>query len=442
MPGLPKIIISGRIIIMKREQIHLLPKSPGIYIFKDKENNIIYVGKAKSIRLRVSSYFKKNNFDLKNQIILEELEGIDHIVTKNEEEALLLEAQIIQEKQPKFNMLLKDGQPYVYFLFTSPDKSADIQTAEIKIVRNKKQKGTYFGPFLKKQEARKIYEYLVRTFKLRICNKKMPSGCLNFHIGLCAGTCIDNFNVEDYNFRLEIVKKILGEDHENLKLQIQNQIIQYNKQLKFEQAKILHEYIFSLDHIIDVIKTRFSESKYQQKVALASSIMPQEQIIPDFIGTKLKKFLELEIEPKTIDCFDISHFQSRHIVGSCVRFTNGIPEKNKFRLFKIKTLEQQDDYAALNEIVQRRYKDQTELPDLIVIDGGKGQLNAVQYLFPETPFVSIAKKEEILFSSKHNNGIRLDIQTEVGRLLIALRDYAHHFAISYHRKKSRKSFTE
>ncbi len=125
-------------------------------------------------------------------------------------------------------------------------------------------------------------------------------------------------------------------------------------------------------------------------------------------------------------------------MGSCVRFTNGIPDKNKFRRFKIKTLTQQNDYAALQEIVMRRYKDASELPDLIVIDGGKGQLSAAQAILPQAHIVSLAKKEEHLFGTHCADGIQLDVKTESGRLLIALRDYAHHFAISYHRLRQRK----
>lgn len=423
---------------MDKNNLKILPKSPGIYLFKDKENNIIYVGKAKQIKTRVQSYFKtKGILDLKTKLLLEEVYSVDHIVTKNEEEALLLEAQTIQDKKPKFNLLLKSGQPFIYFLFTPFDiDKGELPT--IKLVRNKKLKGIYFGPFLRKQEIRKAYEFLIRSFQLIICKKKISTGCLDYHMGICPGRCTDKFSMNDYLFRIELVKKILTGKYDDLEEDILNQIKELNKQLEFERAKTLYDFLKRLDHIIEVLKTHFCETKYATDIALISSKMSKEHVHPDFIGKRLKNFLGLEIEPKTIDCFDISHFQSRFIVGSCVRFANGIPEKNKFRRFKIKTLDTQNDYAALQEIVQRRYRDINELPDLIVIDGGKGQLNAVKNLFPQAPFVSIAKKEEILFGQNYKEGIHLDNKTKEGRLLLALRDYAHHFAISYHRKKRSK----
>lgn len=417
---------------MNKDKIKLLPELPGIYIFKDNNNNIIYIGKAKSIKTRVNSYFQKNNKDWKIKSLLEELDSIDHILTMNEDEAILLEAQLIKEKQPKFNTLLKNGQPFVYFLFTHDP------IPELKIVRNKKEKGTYIGPFLKKQEARKVHEYLIRTFKLRVCSQKnlQLTGCLNYHIGLCTGNCTSKFDLEEHNFRINLAMELLnGKKYEDLKKLISDEIELSNKKLFFERSKNLHEYLHNLTRIIEVINTHFYENKFANEIAYVSSDMSKQKIMPSYIGRSLQAFLDLKKEPVTIDCFDISHFQSRYIVGACVRFTNGVPEKNKFRKFKIKTLEIQNDYAALQEIVTRRYKNNDDLPDLILIDGGKGQLNAVKHLYPNTDFVSLAKKEEILFGSDQKDGLKLDVKTEEGKLLIALRDYAHHFAINYHRKR-------
>ncbi|MFA6991270.1 MAG: hypothetical protein WC192_04450, partial [Candidatus Babeliales bacterium] len=153
----------------------------------------------------------------------------------------------------------------------------------------------------------------------------------------------------------------------------------------------------------------------------------------------LKNLLQLPIEPHTIDCFDISHKQGMYMVGSCVRFTDGKPDKKNFRHFYIKSIEQQNDYAALHEIVQRRYKNIKELPDLILIDGGKGQLNAVKNLFPKAEFASLAKKEETIFSKRIPEGKKLNLKSFVGQILTAIRDYAHHFAISFHRKVEHKN---
>lgn len=427
---------------MLKEKIKNLPRSSGIYLFKDKDNNIIYVGKAKSLKSRVSSYFKNTpSSDSKTSLLVTEIANIDFIETKNEEEALLLEAQLVKEKQPKFNITLKAGQPFIFFLFTpSIDSNGQKVMPSLKLVRNRQLKGTYFGPFSQKQAVRGVYQFLMRTFRLTVCNQKIPSGCLNFHLNLCSGTCLDKFNMDDYIFRIEIIKKILSGNDKDLHIDLKNQIETLSKNFEFERARQLHEILQKLEHVIEVIKTHFNENKYAQQVALTSSSMSQQTAQPTIIGLKLKAFLNLEIEPKTIDCFDISHFQSQSIVGSCIRFTNGVPEKSKFRRFKIKTLHEQNDYAALQEIVARRYRNPDDLPDIILIDGGKGQLNAVKNLFPQVTFISLAKREETLYSPEHKDGIKLDVHTEVGKLLIALRDYAHHFAINYHRLKNRKSY--
>jgi len=419
---------------MIKDQIKQLPKLPGVYIFKDKDGTIIYIGKAKSIKNRVSNYFQKSDQNWKIQMLLEEAFSLEHILTKNEDEALLLEAQMVATKKPKFNVLLKDGQPFLYFLFSNDE------LIEFKLVRNKKEKGVYFGPFIKKQQARRIFEFLLRKFKLKICKHKIPSGCLDFHIGNCSGACMDNFNIQDYTFRINFVKELLKENYSELKNLLLQQIKKSNQNLEFEKSKNFHNYLENLDHIITIVKTHFDENKFAKEIAYVSSNMSQQDVPPYLIGQELQHFLKLSKEVRTIDCFDISHFQSNYIVGSCIRFFNGKPEKNKFRKFKIKTLDIQNDYAALQEIVTRRYRDPDNLPDLILIDGGKGQLSSVRSICPNVPFISLAKKEEILFSSEHPNGIKLDIKSNIGKLLIALRDYAHHFAISYHRTRRSKLF--
>jgi len=157
------------------------------------------------------------------------------------------------------------------------------------------------------------------------------------------------------------------------------------------------------------------------------------------INKKLKEFFGLAKEVKSIDCFDVSHFQSIAIVGSCIRFTNGVVDKSGFRKFKIKDLYRQNDYAALQEVVLRRYKN-GDFPDLVLIDGGKGQRSAVVSLLAGVHCISLAKKEETVFSQNFPQGKKLDIQHDIGKLLISLRDYAHHFAINYHRNRRRNNF--
>jgi len=433
-----------------------LPKAPGIYLFKNSNNEVIYIGKAKCLFTRVSSYFKKQNKDWKIDALLAEYGDVDYILTKNETEALLLEAQLIMAHKPKFNVLLKSGQPFLYILFTQPSHKATAGTANdqptnIKIVRNKNEKGTYFGPFLQKMPARQAYDYLIRTFKLFLCNKKLEHGCLDYHLDKCSGSCKPDFDPNEYSFRAQLAIDALKNTPTIFLKKIKEKIKEYNQTFEFEKSKNLHEYLENMDIIFHTLKIKFSENKFKNEAFAATT--PYKSILEknyDAISHELQELLKLDKPPIRIDCFDISHFQSSYLVGSCVRFAHGKPDKNNFRHFNIKTLTQQNDYAALQEIVSRRYRDPLEIPDLIVIDGGKGQLSAVKAILENndetaaalrasgTQIICLAKREETVYSSKLPEGVVLDIKSGAGQLLIALRDYAHHFAVSHHRAKRKK----
>lgn len=409
-----------------------LPKLPGVYFFKDKNQTILYIGKAKNLYKRVQSYFSKQESDWKIAELIKEHDTISHIVTKNETEALLLEAQLIRDHKPKYNVLLKSGQPFLYLLFTQPQQAEALST--LTLVRNRKQKGFYFGPFLHKNQARSVYAYLTRTFKLFICNKKIANGCLDYHLGKCCGSCMPSFNSNEYIMRLELAKDVLKGHHKEFLARLSSAISQHSAQLEFEKAAHLKKYIDNFETIFETIKTKFTEDKYQKEV---EEVTHQPVSSPDAQKAldELQVLLDLPFRPSTIDCFDISHFQSHYIVGSCIRFKDGVKDPKNFRHFKVRSLTQQNDYAALQEIVKRRYKNPEDLPDVICIDGGKGQRNAITSFIKNVPCISLAKREEQLFTDKHPEGIHLNLQTPLGRLLIALRDYAHHFAITFHRKQ-------
>jgi excinuclease ABC subunit C len=413
---------------MEKHKLDLIPTLSGVYLFKNLANEVIYIGKAKSLRKRVSSYFKKNR-DPRLDALVAEVADISIITTKNETEALLLEASLIKEKQPRFNILLKDGQPFVYLLFTSE---------KLEIARNKKKKGVYFGPFLHKTDVRRVYAYLLRTFRLKWCNKKIDGGCLDYHLEICAGNCTGTLNHNDYLFRLGLAQEALTGNKKEFVARVKDKIEQHNKELAFEKSRNLQDYLAHFEVIFQTLQTHFSEKKYAKDAVIATTPTSYTPVINRELAVELQNFLGLEKPIYSIDCFDISHFQSHQLVGSCVRFTDGVPDKNKFRRFKIKSLTTQNDYAALQEIVTRRYRLHGDMPDLLLIDGGKGQLNAVQDIYPEVPAISLAKREETIFSENFPHGIKLDVKTNVGKLLIALRDYAHHFAITYHRLRRKK----
>jgi excinuclease ABC subunit C len=509
--------------------IKQLPAKPGVYLFAD-DDHILYIGKAKNLKNRIKSYLQQQKTNWKAASLLTESTKLNHHVTCNELEAMLLEAKLIQTHQPKFNVLLKTGQPFLYIMVSKG------KLPELQLVRNKKKKGIYFGPFIEKGPVRKVHSFLIKTFKLKICNKKIENGCLYYHLRQCAGSCRNDFDYNGYLKRLDLAIKSLQKGHKKFLRYLQEQIEIHNKNLDFEQSKELAEYKTAFEQIFSSLNTLFSESgktrllvqkdiwilsenkqtlylfKEQNgaltkkhtfyallnkwhadqtdwycdyfvsyyrtypapSIILINFELEDKKLIEQFLHKwsnipfeskiiqpteghffnlirlgqihasklqirqmttprALKQLLKLPQAPHTIDCFDISHKQGMFMVGSAVRFTDGQPDKNSFRRFHIKTVDKQDDYAALQEIVKRRYKNKKDLPDLILIDGGKGQLNAINNLF-NVEYASLAKKEETIFSKRLPEGKKLNIETFSGQLLVALRDYTHHFAISFHRK--------
>lgn len=417
-----------------------IPEQSGVYLFKDKQEAIIYIGKAKQLRTRVRSYFRKQHENWKVEALIEEYASLDYILTSTELEALLLEAQLIKEYQPKYNVLLKHGNPFLFILFTRSSSKSGL-LPQVKLVKTKKEKGTYFGPFLHKKEARTAYRYLMRTFQLSLCNKKIENGCLDYHLGLCAGSCLSSFDHAAYSLRLDLARKMLVGSFGKIESLLKNQRDAHLACREFEKARTLHGYLENLPTIFATLQVHVGKAKTggEALVLLSTPSQPQTSVSPLENATykqgliDLQALLNLPTMPKTIDCFDISHFQSRDMVASSVRFTPQGPDKQSFRRIKIKSLQQQNDYAALQEAVLRRYARLGDVPDVILIDGGKGQLSSVLAVMPDTCCISLAKREERLFTALHPEGITLDIKTPLGQLLIALRDYAHHFAISYHK---------
>ncbi|MCX5924290.1 MAG: GIY-YIG nuclease family protein [Candidatus Dependentiae bacterium] len=396
-----------------------LTTKSGVYLFKNNTHEIIYIGKAKNIADRIASYFNQPD-DFKTSLLLGEATTLETIPTSSEVEALYLEAELIKKYQPKFNKLLKEGNPFIY-LFFSQEKIPTLS-----IVRTKDEKGTYIGPFLTKKAAHGVYNFLTKTLQLKLCTKKITHGCLQYHIGVCAGFCKAEFDIEFYKFRLMLAQQLLTNNSDMALKAIEKEIKQASKNLEFERASHLLEYKQNFEQIARTLQTLRS--------------MPSKQNVPDTqknldVLMAVQKRLHLKHVPYVIDCFDISHMQSLAIVGSCIRYVHGIPEPKSFRRFKIKTLIEQDDYAALAEIVERRYKSGLEYPNLIVVDGGKGQISAVKPYIGTAELVGLAKKEETIISADFKHFIKLDLHRPEDLLLLQIRDKTHDFAISYHRKK-------
>ncbi|MBI2344793.1 GIY-YIG nuclease family protein [Candidatus Dependentiae bacterium] len=400
-----------------------LPKNPGVYIFRNKQEQIIYIGKAKSIAKRIASYFN-NPDEFKVEMILQEAITLETIPVSSELEALHLEAELVKKYKPKYNILLKEGNPFIYLFFSQG------QLPVLTIVRTKEKKGTYVGPFLSKKAAHSVFNFLIETFKLKLCKKKIPHGCLQYHIGICAGYCSTKFDFEFYKLRLELAKFLATKEPEKASLIIDEEIKKSSQELKFERAKKLLEYKKNFEIFSQTV----------QKLAIMPSRKQKQDDSKNLdILIAIQKRLGLKHVPYVIDCFDISHLQSQAIVGSCIRYVDGNPEPNSFRRFQIKSLIQQNDYAALQEIVQRRYKGNKNYPNLIIVDGGKGQINAIKPYVGTAELVGLAKKEETIISSNLLNFIKLDHHRTEDLLLLQIRDKTHNFAIAYHRKKRSKS---
>jgi excinuclease ABC subunit C len=522
-------------------EINKLPPGPGVYLFKNSAGEIIYIGKAKSLKKRVSSYLQNYCKELKALAILSDSQHLDHIETASELEAMLLEAKLIQNHQPKHNVIFKTGQPFLYLLISAPSNNLP----ELKVSRTKDEKGEYFGPFIEKKTTRNVFKFLETTFSLRICGKKIDNGCLFFHLGICAGSCKQNFDKDCYKFRLNLARQLLKKGHRLFLKELESQIRQNSEDLDFEKSQKLLNYQKSFERVFEALGIKksilnlvfkkdvwvltedkkalflFEESnghltkrrlfcsiaqelnkeeskssdwhieyfrgyyrevpppgvvlvnfalEFEQKNLIKSflsewhkinfdvkidtrnewvgvprleqifrltSMQAEEEIKKrSSLAKELKRILKLESAPISIDCFDVSGVQGMFMVGSCIRFVNGHPDKNKFRRFKIKIVKQQNDYACIREIVHRRYKKNTDFPDLILIDGGKGHLNAVKNLFRKVTILSLSKRKETIFSDSFPNGKTLDQKNYASQKLIALRDYAHHFAISYFRLKT------
>lgn len=396
-----------------------ITQSPGVYLFYNQHQEVIYIGKAKSLAKRIASYFN-NPDEHKVSMILQEATNIQTIPVSSEIEALYLEVDLVKKYQPKFNVLLKEGNPFVYLLFSS----GTVPT--LSVVRTKQKKGTFVGPFLTKKIAHSVFNFLMKTFKLNLCKKKIEHGCLQYHIGICAGFCSKNFDLDFYITRLTIAKNFMTKTPSAVLKDIEQQMILASKNREYEKAKSLLEYKNNFEKLIYTLeKLKTMPSKQAAK--------SKSQSLPLLID--IKQRLHLQHIPFVIDCFDISHLQGQAIVGSCIRYVHGQPEPKSFRRFEVKTLQGQDDYAALAEIVQRRYKTKTNYPNLIVVDGGKGQISAIKPFIGTAELVGLAKREETIITADFKHFITLDVHRPEDLLLLQIRDKTHHFAISYHRKK-------
>jgi len=542
-------------------QLKELPRQPGVYMMKDETGMIIYVGKAKSLRSRVRSYFRKNNQTYKTQMLVKYIDDFDYIITDTEVEAYILEANLIKKHQPKFNIRLKDDKSYPYIKVT---KNVDFpRVFKTRIVKN--DGAEYFGPFADVDAIYKTLGVIKDIFKLRSCKLELDADspeekpCLNYHIDKCLGPCIGAVSKEDYHELIDQVMLFLSGRQEELRRKVEEKMQQaaeernYEKAARFRDAlkafkklsesqkvmsdknidqdvvalvegendractqllivrngRLIGQEYFILQGTEDEseaeIMGSFLQQYYQQAAGIPDELLLNtelayqellEERLADMKGKKvnihlpqkgdkkkmiemaernaaqnLKKedirskyeekrtsgaveklgeILELEKAPYHIEGFDISNIQGTDTVASMVVFKNGRPSKKEYRRFKIKTVEGPDDFSSMKEVVERRYarllREDRELPDLILIDGGKGQLNAAYEVLnllgiEDIPMIGLAKREEEIFRPGEREAITLPHHTPTLQLLQRVRDEAHRFAVSYHRKLRSRRLT-
>jgi excinuclease ABC subunit C len=387
-----------------KKKIEALPDGPGVYLMKDKDAGIIYIGKTGSLKNRVRSYFNKGPHSYKTGILAANVADIDYIPTGSEEEALLLEAALVKEKQPRFNVMLKDDKRYPLLKLTMNERFP-----RLVIARKKKSDGAmYFGPYTNAKLLRKALGLMRRIFPLRVCGIMPPTPCLNYHIGQCIAPCLEGTNPARYRNTVGDLMLFLKGRKKELLVNLSKRMREASKNKAFEEAARLRDQIRALGSV----------------------------------GRKAGLFSADRIEG-----FDISDISGKEAVGSMVSFLNGKPDKSNYRRFRIKTVFAIDDYKMMQEVIRRRYKrllrENGPIPAMIIIDGGKGHVNAAKAVLAELhldniKLFGIAKKEDRIFSSKGEEHIAGELKTIIQRV----RDEAHRFAQGYHHILRRKRLLE
>jgi excinuclease ABC subunit C len=528
-----------------------LPDSPGVYQFYNADQQLLYIGKAKSLKRRVSSYFNKVHDIARTAIMVRQVADIRTILVETEYDALLLENNLIKKHQPKYNVNLKDDKTYPWIVIRNEDFPRVYYTR-----RHVKDGSVYFGPYASVTMISTLLELIRQLYKLRTCSllltdenikKKKFRVCLEFHIGNCKGPCEDLQSKEDYDRSIAEIKDILKGNINSVIRHLEEKMKEHAARFEFEEAQVYKEKIDLLEkykgksvivnstiHNVDVfgyvedknnafvnfmkvmngsviqshtleIKKKLEESPEElMGLAVAElrqrynsdakeillSYIPEEEIpgvtfIVPKIGDK-KKLLEfseknaryfmkdkleqadklnpehrierlmaqmqtdlrLPVKPYHIECFDNSNFQGDYAVAAMSVFKNGRPSKNDYRHFNIKTVEGPNDFASMEEVIHRRYKrlleEEQPLPQLIVIDGGKGQLSAALTsleklgLRGKISIIGIAKKLEEIYYPGDSLPMYLDKKSETLRIIQQLRDEVHRFGITHHRNKRSK----
>ena len=426
----------------KNKKFNNIPKLPGVYIMRDGIGNIIYIGKAKSLKNRISSYFNAD-INSKAATIITAMRKIDYILCTSEREALIIERQLINKVKPYFNSMWKDDKSYPYIKF-----SINEDFPRLTLIRKKIKDGAlYFGPYPQVFYIKKFVRWLVKLFKIRPCKmdiaeeslpeEKKVKSCLYYHTEMCTGPCLSKITSKDYKEKIKGIELFLNGKFKKLEDKWKKQMLDLSENMRYEEAREIRDRLYALQNMSErVMINEITQDEITQSVQRANSI------------NELKNILGLKRQPAIIEGFDNSNIQGTNAVASMVRFQNGISDKKNYRRFKIKTVAGADDFASMREVVFRRYsaliRKNEKMPDLILIDGGKGQLSAaldaLEDIQSQIPIISLAKKNEEIFLPNKDKPLILSRHSPALRLLQSVRDEAHRFAVNYHRKLRAKEF--
>lgn len=512
-----------------------VPSQPGIYIMKDVSDKILYIGKAKSLRNRVKSYFLKNQ-NYKTQKLVEKIADIEFVLTDNEEEAFLLEANMIKRYRPPYNIELKDQQRYTYLRVTN-EEFPRLMVARRTRTGQFLGGGRVYGPFTRGSSKMLSIGLLRKTFKIRICKRLPKEACLEYHLGNCEAPCQFKQARERYGEHISELESILkGKQRlEDFVAKLGSEMRQASEDRQYERAKEIHETLqrlgslqvrqkmesprigsdeeyfgikikdqaahlmsfrlsngvikdrnkFSFDLVGDNSFSSFLSQYYSTnpipRYVIASEMPEKKDILEEVLSrssgikvsiivpttgkrreivdlimrnillaitkgadpalAELQEILGLQNIPKTIECFDISNHGEDYAVGSMSCLVDGKPHTSGYRKFKIKTVRGRDDFAMINEIVKRRYlrlkEEKSKMPDLILIDGGRGQLSAafdaLHSIGLDIPCVSLAKENEEVYQPRANRPITIPRTSPALKVLQHARDEAHRFGVAYNR---------
>ena len=405
-----------------------LPLTPGIYLMRDARGEILYIGKAKSLRKRVRSYFKVPAPIPKITILMSKVRSIDHIDTPTEVDALLLEAHLIRKHQPRYNQDLKDDKSFPLLKITREKFPRICVTRQ----RNDKR-AIYYGPYTDAKLLHQAVNLMSDLFPIRKCQLLPKVACLYHHIGQCLAPCIRPEVKPEYDRLINEVKRFLGGGKKSFAQYLNDRMKRASRELRFEDAQFFKEQI---DALSKLRKKRFFFKNPGQGISLSATI-------------ELRQRLELDRIPERIVCFDVSNVQGDQAVASKVSFYWELPDKFGYRRYKIQGVSGINDYAMIAEALTRMLRGIKEgredfMPDLIMIDGGRGHLNtAARVLAREgmstVDLISIAKQFEWIHSPKFRAPLVLASDSPALYLLKKIRDEAHRFAITYHRKLKSKA---